>query len=296
MPYIEPKEQEVKKNKNETLDNLVYFLKKNPLAVLGIVMLLIIIILCAAAPLLTDYSPTKSSLREQLSAPSMTHYFGTDKLGRDIFSRILYGGRNTIMIGFLVIVIAFVVGVFLGIVSGFIGGWVDNLIMRVIDAVLSFPTLVLAIALSAILGPNLKNAMIAVIITMIPQFARISRGLALNVRELLFIEAAECIGANTWQILWRHVLPNCLGSLFVQASLNFGSAILQTASLGFLGLGAQPPTPEWGVDVSAASAYIRESPWVALFPGFAILLTVLSFNLVGDALSDWNNPRARKNN
>ncbi len=296
MPYIEPKEQNIKSGKHETWDNLVYFLKKNPLAVLGIVLLFIIILACLCAPLLTDYSPTKTSLREQLSAPSSKHLFGTDQLGRDIFARILYGGRNTIFIGFVVIVIAFIVGVAIGIFSGFMGGWIDNVIMRVIDAVLSFPTLVLAIALSAVLGPNLKNAMIAVIITMIPQFARISRGLALNVRELLFIESAEALGASTWDILWTHVLPNCLSSLFVQASLNFGSAILQTASLGFLGLGAQPPTPEWGVDVSAASAYIRESPWVALYPGFAILLTVLSFNLVGDALSDWNNPRARKNN
>ena len=296
MPYIEPENKAEESSRHESFENLKYFLKKNPLAVLGIVLLLAIIICCICAPLLTSYSPTKSSLREQLAPPSAKHPFGTDKLGRDIFSRILYGGRNTILIGFAVIVIAFVIGVLIGIFSGFMGGWVDNVIMRVVDAVLSFPTLVLAIALSAVLGPNLKNAMIAVIITMIPQFARIARGLALNVRQLLFIESAEALGASTWDILWTHVLPNCLSSLFVQASLNFGSAILQTASLGFLGLGAQPPAPEWGVDVSAASAYIRESPWVALAPGFAILLTVLSFNLVGDALSDWNNPRARKNN
>lgn len=284
------------KRTNENWENVKYFLKRNPLATLGLILLIMIILCCLCAPLITPYSPTKISIREQLVAPNTEHYFGTDQLGRDIFSRILYGGRNTVFIGFVVIIIAFVIGVTIGIYSGFVGGWVDNLIMRIIDAILSFPTLVLAIAFAAVLGPNLQNAMIAVTITMIPQFARISRGLALTIRNQLYIESAVSIGATTWQILWRHVLPNSLSSLFVQASLNFGSAILQTASLGFLGLGAQPPLPEWGVDVSGASQYIRESPWVALFPGFAILLTVLAFNLIGDALSDWNNPRARKGN
>ncbi|NMA12235.1 MAG: ABC transporter permease [Chloroflexi bacterium] len=282
--------------KNETLENVKYFLKRNPLAVLGLIVLLVIILGCLFAPLLTDYPPTKISIKEKLVAPNRDHVFGTDQLGRDIFSRVLYGGRNTIFIGFVVILISFTIGVSIGIFSGFMGGIVDNIIMRIVDAILSFPTLVLAITFAAVLGPNLQNAMIAVTITMIPQFARISRGLALSVKNLLFVEAARSVGASTWRILRAHILPNAISPLFVQASLNFGSTILQTASLGFLGLGAQPPMPEWGVDVSGASQYIRESPWVALAPGLAILITVLAFNLVGDALADWNNPRARKGN
>lgn len=282
--------------KNETLENVKHFLKRNPLAVLGLVMLTVIILSCLFAPLLTNYLPAKISIKEKLVAPGSAHFFGTDQLGRDIFSRVLYGGRNTILIGFVVILISFTIGVSIGIFSGFMGGIIDNIIMRVVDAILSFPTLVLAITFAAVLGPNLQNAMIAVTITMILQFARISRGLALSVKNLLFVEAARSVGASTWRILWAHILPNAISPLFVQASLNFGSTILQTASLGFLGLGAQPPMPEWGVDVSGASQYIRESPWVALAPGLAILITVLAFNLVGDALADWNNPRARKGN
>ena len=280
----------------ETLGTINYFLKRNPLAILGIVLIGLILLCCIFAPLLTSYSPTSIAIREKLSSPNQEHFFGTDQLGRDIFARILYGGRNTLLIGLIVIVVSFLVGVSIGIFSGFIGGWVDDVLMRFVDALLSFPTLVLAIAFTAVLGPSLRNAMVAVILTMIPQFARISRGLAICIRGLLYIEAAESIGVSTPRMLWKHIFPNCLGPLFVQASLNFGSAILQTASLGFLGLGAQPPTPEWGVDVSAASQYIRESPWVALFPGCVILLSVLAFNLIGDALADWNNPRTRKGN
>lgn len=291
-----PKLFKAESRKNETLENVKHFLKRNPLAVLGLVMLTVIILSCLFAPLLTNYLPTKISIKEKLAAPNSAHFFGTDQLGRDIFSRVLYGGRNTILIGFVVILISFTVGVSIGIFSGFMGGIIDNIIMRVVDGILSFPTLVLAITFAAVLGPNLQNAMIAVTITMIPQFARISRGLALGVKNLLFVEAARSVGASTWRILWAHILPNAISPLFVQASLNFGSTILQTASLGFLGLGAQPPMPEWGVDVSGASQYIRESPWVALAPGLAILITVLAFNLIGDALADWNNPRARKGN
>jgi len=281
---------------SETLGTITYFLKRNPLAILGLVILGIILFCCIFAPQLTSFSPTSIAIREKLIAPNGEHLFGTDQLGRDIFARILYGGRNTLLIGLIVIAVSFSIGVSIGIFSGFIGGWIDNVLMRIVDALLSFPTLVLAITFTSVLGPSLRNAMIAVIFTMIPQFARISRGLAIGIRGLLYIEAAESIGVNTIRMLWKHILPNCLGPLFVQASLNFGSAILQTASLGFLGLGAQPPTPEWGVDVSAASQFLRESPWVALFPGGIILLSVLAFNLIGDSLADWNNPRARKGN
>jgi peptide/nickel transport system permease protein len=276
--------------------NIVYFLKKNPLAVLGLVILLTILIGALLAPLVTNYSPIKVDIKNKLTVPNLQHLFGTDFLGRDILTRILFGGRNTLTIGLLVVALAFCIGVMVGIFSGFIGGTVDVIIMRIIDAMLSFPALVLAIAFAAALGPSLGNAMLAVAITLMPQFARIARGQALNVSTMLYVESAQSLGASTGRLLFKHILPNSLGPLVVQATLSLGSAILQTASLGFLGLGAQPPTPEWGADVSAGSQFIRESPWVAIYPGLAILLSVLAFNLIGDTLVDWFNPRTRKGN
>jgi peptide/nickel transport system permease protein len=189
---------------------------------------------------------------------------------------------------------AFVVGVPLGLLSGVAGGWVDNVLMRLVDAWLSFPTLVLAIALASALGPSLRNAMLAVTLTVIPQFARLARGQALSVGAMPYIEAARATGVGPARLTWRYVTPNSIGPLIVQATLSLGSAILATASLGFLGLGAQTPTSEWGADVAANTPYLREAPWVALAPGIAIMLTVLACNLVGDAIVDWLNPRTRK--
>ena len=190
--------------------------------------------------------------------------------------------------------IAFGLGVPLGIVAGFRRGRFDAWLMRLVDAWLSFPTLVMAIALAAAFGPSLTNAMLAVAISMVPQFIRLARAQALAVASLPYVEAAQSLGAPEWRIVLRHILPNSLGPLLVQASLNLGSAILQTASLGFLGLGAQPPLAEWGADVAANTPYLRESPWVALAPGLAILVTVVGVNLLGDALVDWLNPRSRR--
>ena len=189
---------------------------------------------------------------------------------------------------------AFLVGITFGTIAGYFGGIIDSIIMRFVDALLSFPSLVLAIALAAALGPSLTNAMLAVAITLSPQFARVARGQALSIAVKPYVEAAVCIGVSTPGILFRYILKNGLGPLLVHASLSLGSAILQTASLGFLGLGAQPPLPEWGADVSLNLQFIRETPWVTLAPGVAILLTVLSFNLIGDALVDWFNPRNRR--
>ena len=196
------------------------------------------------------------------------------------------------MIG--VIVIAFTVGVTYGTVSGFAGGWVDVAMMRVVDAVLSFPTLVLAIALAAAFGASLENAMLAVAITLSPQFARVARAQAVSISVRPFVEAAIALGLPNRRILWRYILPNGLAPLLVQSTLALGSAVLQTASLGFLGLGAQPPIAEWGTDVAGNLQYARGSPWVALAPGLAILLTVLSFNMIGDGLADWMNPRRQE--
>lgn len=276
--------------------SLRYFLRRNPLALTGIILFGAIVLACLLAPFFTPTSPIAIDIGSKLSPPSGSHWLGTDLFGRDVWSRILYGGRSTVTIGVVVIAIAFALGVPLGIASGVVGGRVDAVLMRLVDALLSFPALVLAIALAAALGPSLENAMLAVAITFIPQFARVARGQALDVRSRAFVEGGEAIGVGRIGIMLRYVLPNAIGPLLVQASLGVGSAILQTASLGFLGLGAQPPAPEWGADVAANTQFLRESPWVAIAPGGAILVTVIAVNLLGDALVDWFNPRTRQGN
>lgn len=269
------------------------FLRRNQLAALGGAVLLLILAAIVIGPMVGPYSPTRLDVLHKLAAPSFQHWLGTDSLGRDVFTRVLYGGRYTLAIGTGVVAIAFVVGVFFGTLAGYAGGVVDQVIMRIVDAILSFPALVLAIALAAAFGPSLSNAMLAVAITLAPQFARVARSQALAISVKPYVEAAVSLGLPDMRILWRYVFANGLGPLLVQASLSIGSAVLQTASLGFLGLGAQPPLAEWGADVSSNLQFMRESPWVALSPGMAILLVVLCFNLIGDSLADWFNPRRR---
>lgn len=274
------------------MKDLIQFLRRNTLAMVGAGILGALLLAVLVGPLLVQ-SPTAIDMGAKLLPPGPGHWLGTDSFGRDMLSRLVHGGRYTLAIGILVVGIAFVIGVFFGVIAGFTGGWLDTVIMRIVDAMLSFPALVLAIALAAAFGPSLENAMLAVAITMAPQFARVARSQALAVSSRLYVDAAHALGLPQRRILLRYVLVNAIGPLLVQASLNVGSAILQTASLGFLGLGAQPPLPEWGADVSANLAFARSSPWTALGPGFAILLAVLSFNLIGDALADWFNPRRR---
>ncbi len=269
------------------------FLRKNTLALAGSLILLALVLTIVFGPMITPYSPTKLDVLHKLAAPSFSHWLGTDAFGRDVLTRIMHGGRATLAIGVGVVAIAFIVGVSLGMLAGFAGGWTDSIIMRIVDAILAFPALVLAIALAAAFGPSLQNAMLAVAITLAPQFARVARSQALSISVKPYVEAAISLGLPTPRILFRYVFINGLGPLLVQSTLALGSAILQTASLGFLGLGAQPPMAEWGADVSANLQYVRGAAWVALAPGMAILLTVLSFNLIGDSLADWFNPRRR---
>jgi peptide/nickel transport system permease protein len=269
------------------------FLRKNTLALAGSLILLALVLTIVFGPMITPYSPTKLDVLHKLAAPSFSHWLGTDAFGRDVLTRIMHGGRATLAIGVGVVAIAFIVGVSLGMLAGFAGGWTDSIIMRIVDAILAFPALVLAIALAAAFGPSLENAMLAVAITLAPQFARVARSQALSISVKPYVEAAISLGLPTPRILFRYVFINGLGPLLVQSTLALGSAILQTASLGFLGLGAQPPMAEWGADVSANLQYVRGAAWVALAPGMAILLAVLSFNLIGDSLADWFNPRRR---
>ncbi|TRL37825.1 ABC transporter permease [Rhizobium straminoryzae] len=275
------------------MHELLIFLKRNTLAVVGLVILLFLVGLITVGPWLTSYLPTRLDILHKLAAPSTSHWLGTDAFGRDVLTRIMYGGQATLSIGVGVVAIAFAVGVFFGVLAGFAGGWLDSVIMRVVDAILAFPALVLAIALSAAFGPSLQNAMLAVAITLAPQFARVARSQALTISVKPYVEAAISLGLSRRRILLRYILVNGLGPLLVQSTLALGSAILQTASLGFLGLGAQPPMAEWGADVSANLQYVRSAAWVALAPGMAILLAVLAFNLIGDSLADWMNPRRR---
>ncbi|MDQ0134867.1 peptide/nickel transport system permease protein [Neorhizobium galegae] len=272
---------------------LLTFLKRNTLAVVGLVILVALIGLITIGPPVSPYTPTKLDILHKLEAPTFAHWLGTDAFGRDVLTRIMYGGRATLTIGVGVVAIAFVIGVFFGMLAGFAGGWLDSIIMRIVDAILAFPALVLAIALAAAFGPSLQNAMLAVAVTLAPQFARVARSQALSISVKPYVEAAISLGLPTHRILLRYIFVNGLGPLLVQSTLALGSAILQTASLGFLGLGAQPPLAEWGADVSANLQFVRSAAWVALAPGMAILLAVLSFNLIGDSLADWFNPRRR---
>ena len=274
------------------MNELRSFLRHNHLAFAGAVILAVMTLAVLIGPFFLR-SALEIEMGVKLQPPSLTYPLGTDSFGRDMLSRVLTGGRFTLAIGIVVVAVAFVIGVFFGILAGFTGGMLDTIIMRVVDAILSFPALVLAIALAAAFGPSLQNAMLAVAITMAPQFARVARSQALAISARPYVEAAQSLGLPKARILVYYILLNSIGPLLVQASLNVGSAILQTSALGFLGLGAQPPVPEWGADVSANLAYARSSPWTTFGPGFAILLTVLAFNLIGDALADWFNPKRR---
>ena len=269
------------------------FLRANLTAVFGLMLLAALLAAVAFGPLLYDVSPTRLNILRRLSPPSALHWLGTDSLGRDVLARVLHGGRVTLAIGIGVVALAFAAGVAAGLAAGYLGGWVDTVVMRFADAMLSFPSLVLAIALAAAFGPSLENAMLAVAITLAPQFARVARAQAVSIAVKPYVAAAVTLGLSRRRILVRYIFANGAGPLLVQATLALGAAILQTASLGFLGLGAQPPSAEWGADVSINLEFVRGAPWVALAPGMGILLAVMAFNLIGDAFADWLDPRRR---
>ena len=269
-------------------------LGRNASAVAGCIIIAAMVFMAVFASLLSPYDPIRISLAERLRPPSAVHFFGTDELGRDILSRIMHGARISLRIGVLVVLIAGGLGAIIGAISGYVGQRVDNLIMRVMDVVLSFPPLVLALALAAALGPDLNNAILAVAFVMIPKFARLVRGEALAVKERQFIAAARAAGAKRLWIILHHILPNCLSSVIVLGTLVLGEAILIAASLSFIGLGAQPPTPEWGAMVSVGRKFLMDQWWYATFPGLFILVTVIGFNILGDALRDILDPRIRR--
>lgn len=275
------------------IDSLMRIIKSKT-SFIGLLIILGLIITAIFAPLIAPYEPTNQEILNKYLPPSADHLLGTDNLGRDIFSRIVYGSRISIQIGVIAVGISMVIGVTLGGIAGYFGRWIDQIIMRLIDILMAFPSILLAIALVAVLGPSLQNAMIAVGIVGIPQFARIVRSAVLSVKETEYVEAAKSIGAKNGRILAQHVLPNCTAPIIVQATLGIGTAILDAAGLSFLGLGAQPPTPEWGAMLSDGRNALQNSPWVVAFPGLAIFLVVLGFNLFGDGLRDALDPRLKQ--
>jgi peptide/nickel transport system permease protein len=266
---------------------------KNKAALAGFLIILFFVFIAIFADLIAPYDPYEQSLYDRLQPPSGKHLFGTDDLGRDILSRIIYGARISLAIGIISVALALGVGASAGLVSAYYGGIIDTLLMRLFDVMLAFPTILLAIAIMAALGPDLKNAMIAVGIVNIPTFARIVRASALVIKEQEYVMAAQALGQSSFKIIFRHILPNIVGPITVQASLSYGGSILSAAGLGFLGMGAQPPTPEWGAMLSQARSFIISAPWTVTFPGIAIFLSVLGFNILGDGLRDFLDPRLR---
>jgi peptide/nickel transport system permease protein len=242
------------------------------------------------ASIVAPYDPTEIDYEALLQAPSWAHWFGTDELGRDILSRVLYGSQTSLQVMALAISGALVIGVTVGLVSGFIGGWFDDLCMRVVDGLLAFPTVILSLAIVAALGPSLTNAIIAIAVVNVPDFARLVRGQVIAVRQYDYVQAAQAVGMSTARLLWRHVWPSVRGSVIVYASLKAAAAIITESALSFLGLGVQPPQPTWGSMLSTAMQY-GEAWWIAIFPGLAIFLTVLALNLLGDGLRDVLDPR-----
>lgn len=272
---------------------------RNKTAIAGLIIIVIFLLVAIFAPYISPHDPLETSLYDQLKPPvwyeggTTKNYLGTDDLGRDILSRLIYGARISLLVSVISVSIAFFFGTLIGAISGYKKGWIDNIVMRIMDIILSFPYILLAIVIVAYLGPGLENAMIAIGITYIPRFARIVRGSVLEECEKDYVTAARAIGANEFRIIFLAILPNCLGPLIVQTTLNFASAILDAAALSFLGLGAQPPTPEWGAMIAQSRSLILRASWVMTLPGLAILFAVLGFNLLGDGLRDALDPRLR---
>lgn len=277
-----------------------YAFSRNKGAVIGLFVFIALVLGALFAPLLAPYSPEIQDKTAFLKPPAWSeggdprYLLGTDPVGRDMLSRLIYGSRFSLLIGVVVVVLSLTVGITLGLLAGYFRGWVDTVIMRVMDLILSFPSLLLALVMVTILGPGLFNAMLAIALVLQPHFARLTRAAVMAEKNREYVTAARLAGAGHWRLMLRTILPNCLGPLIVQATLSFSAAILEAAALGFLGLGAQPPTPEWGTMLANAREFIQRAPWVVTFPGLAILITVLAINLIGDGLRDALDPKLKR--
>ena len=267
---------------------------RRPVAIVSAVVLLLVVAAAVAGPLIAPYAENDIDLARALLPPSMEHLFGTDELGRDVFSRVVLAAGVSVQVSVVSVTIAFAAGVLLGLVAGYFGGWIDTIAMRVVDVMFAFPVLLLALAIVAILGPGLTTAMIAIGVVYVPIFARVARASTLSVREEPFVRAAQGMGAGPARIIVTHILPNVAAPLIVQTSLSLAFAILSEAALSFLGLGVQPPAPSWGRMLFEARGYLEQAWWMAVFPGLAVFITVLAFNLLGDTLRDVLDPTRRE--
>jgi peptide/nickel transport system permease protein len=268
--------------------------RKNKLALVGTTIILLFIIMAIAAPLIAPEGINEQKLGDRLQAPSSEHWLGTDDFGRDILSRIIYGARISLWVGFFAVLGSVVAGCFLGVIAGYYGKWVDGIISRIFDIMLAFPSILLAIAVVAVLGPSLRNALIAIAIINIPNFGRLIRSKVLSVKQEEYVLAAKAVGMKDARILFHHILPNSMSPIIVQGTLAIATAIIECAALGFLGLGAKAPDPEWGKMLADSRTYITQAPWTMIFPGIAIMLTVLGFNLMGDGLRDALDPKMKE--
>lgn len=271
-------------------------LKKNKMALVGLGILVILVLLALFADVIADYDTVviKQNLANRLKGPSAEHWLGTDEFGRDIFARLVHGARVSLKVGIIAVGISIILGGILGALAGFYGGRIDNIIMRIMDVFLAVPSILLAIAIVSALGPSIINLMVAISISSVPRYARIVRASVLSIRDQEFVEAARAIGANNARIIFRHIIPNSLAPVIVQGTLGVASAILSIAGLSFIGLGIQPPAPEWGSMLSGGRQYLRYAWWVTTFPGVAIMITILSLNLLGDGLRDALDPRLKQ--
>jgi peptide/nickel transport system permease protein len=274
----------------------MYLLAKNKLSLAAFAIIILLVFSAVFAPAIVPYPEDVYSthIENKLHPPSSEHIMGTDDLGRDVFSRVVYATRISVSTALIAVAVALIIGIPLGAMAGAFGGWVDNVIMRITDVFLSFPPLLLAIALVALLGSGLRNAIIAIVVSWWPWYTRLVRGQAISIKERKFVQAAETIGTSKTKIIFKHIIPNCISPVIVQASMDIGGVIMTVASLSFLSLGAQQPTPEWGLMISEGRAFFPDKWWCCIFPGIAIFLTVLCFNLLGDAIREILDPKTRK--
>lgn len=263
------------------------------MSLIGVLITLLIFVVCIAAPLIANHNPNAISLRDKLVPPSGTHLFGTDETGRDLFSRMVYGCRLSVTLGFIILIITVIIGTVLGSIAGYTGGWLDSAIMRIADFFIAFPYLILAMAIAFTLGASTQNAVVSVIVVFWPSYARLVRNQVVSIREREFVEAARVSGSSRTRIIFRHILPQIWTSLIVQFSLDLGFSIVALASLGFIGLGAQPPTAEWGTIIAQSRTYAVDNWWYGLIPGITITITVVAFNIVGDLIQELIDPTLR---
>jgi len=281
--------------KRSQLKSIVYRYKKNKLAILGAVIFIVLIIISISADLIVDFEKdaVAQNMKERLMTPNEDHIFGTDQYGRDIFARIIFGSRVSLFVGLITIAISLTLGSLIGATAGYYGGKTDDILMRIMDIFLAIPSLLLAISIVAALGPGMINLLIALSVSQVPRFARIVRSSILSIKDQEFIEAAKACGTKNSRIILKHILPNAMGPIIVQATLNMASTILNIAALSFIGLGIQPPTPEWGSMLSDVKTQMRYYPYLAIIPGIAIIIAVMSLNLIGDGLRDALDPKLK---